>query len=153
MLELLVPDLDWELAEQIEQATGGPGLLRIQACPRRRWLRPRRPNLWMDDELDEETPVLDDQADFDEHEFTLHPAGREALARSLRTLDALLNPGWSFRAFWFGDPVERTVTLPARELAELARRSALVRTTLYRVSSDPAPRPEDDGLRGAQSPT
>lgn len=92
MLELLVPDLDWELAEQIEQATEGPGSLRIHACPRRRWLRPRRPSLWMEDELDEETPVLDDQADWGEHEFTLHPAGREALARSLRTLDAYSTP-------------------------------------------------------------
>ena len=107
----------------------------MSAGRRRRWFRPQPPSLWGSEELPDGTPVLDDQADWDEEAFTLDPVGREALARTLLLLGDRVEPGWSLQVYWVGDPVEEEVELTASELAALARASELVRTTRYRVAS------------------
>lgn len=61
LLELEIPDLDWELAEQLIAETSGEGVLRVYGPRRRRWL-PGKPRLLTEESLDDGTSVFDEDA-------------------------------------------------------------------------------------------
>jgi hypothetical protein len=132
VLELSTPKLDPDVAERIERTTHRPGHVPVQRARQR-----SGGALRIEDRLLDGTPVLDDQANWDEDAFTLNPSGRDALARTLLLLSELLSPGWALRAYWIGDPIQHEQPITAERLAELARRSALARTTRYVVTSAP----------------
>ena len=135
-LDLQVPDLDRALAERLRDATEAAGGLRVLvAGRRRRWLR-SRPRVFLEANHDD-VPVLSDDADWEQPAFSLDDRGRELLARAIEIIGQTAPPGWSLRAAWVDDPVEREVVVTAEELAELARSSRLDRTTRYNVKPNP----------------
>jgi len=132
VLVLKVPGLDWTLAETVEAGTRDAGCLVAEVLPRRKWLRPQRPRLFLGDERDGVT-VLSDDADRDETAFTFSEGGAELLARTVLVLAEILPAGWSLQACWVDDPVSTERDVSSGELAQLARESALDRETRYRV--------------------
>ena len=132
LLELDVPEASWQIAENLERATAAAGYLRLRVHPRRRWLRPSKPRLSLNDSRDG-VDVLSDNADWVETAFTLEESGRELLARTVALLADNLQPGWALRAYWDGDECHGERTVSCDELVELIRASSLERSTRYRV--------------------
>jgi hypothetical protein len=131
LLELEVPDLDWDLLERLTRQTKREGLLAAYGQRRRWWRKHPSSHLLLEDDLGDETSVFDDE-NVDTDDAAIAPAGRDPLARTLLVLGELLTPGWTFHAGWVGDD-ERVVALSASELAELARNSELDGEVKYRV--------------------
>jgi hypothetical protein len=133
ILELDAPDVDQATAARLAHVTQEPGYLPVLAPRRRRWSRRAATGLSLRDERDE-VPVLSDAADWSEQAFTLDERGRELLAATISLLATELQPGWALRAYWVGDACEEEQIVTGEELIDLVRRSALDRTTRYRVA-------------------
>ena len=130
LLELEIPDLDWELSEQLMDRTSRPDALKVYGPRRRRWW-PGKPRLLIEETLDDGTWVFDEGA-VDDDDAAISPTCREMLARTLLLLAEALQPGWRFHAGWTGD-WETEVEIGAAHLAALARRSQLDASVIYRV--------------------
>ena len=130
----LVMHLDsWDDVDRLEAATSGPGFVPVTGGRRRGWLGERAPQAY----IRSPEAVLADDADFEEEAFTLTADGREALARTVLAVHGVLGDGWALRSSWVGDPILDEPTVTAAELADLARRSALRRDTMYWVGRQP----------------
>lgn len=123
----------WEDVERLEAATSGPGLVPVTGGRRRGWLGERAPQAY----IREPEGVLADDAGPGEEAFTLSAEGREALARTVLAVREVLGDGWALRSSWVGDPIREEPTVTAEQLADLARRSALRRDTMYWVGRRP----------------
>jgi hypothetical protein len=130
LLQLDIPDLDWELAEQLMDRTRRTDALRVYGPRRRRWWS-GKPYLLIEETLDDGTSVFDEDA-VDDDAAAIAPSCREMLARTLLFLAEALQPGWRFHAGWVDD-WDREVEIGAVELADLARHSQLDASVKYRV--------------------
>lgn len=125
------------LARRVEMETAKPGLVRVRRVKGGvlRW----RCRFWLveafvrDENGEPAGDVLSDEADWKRDSYSLSPEGADALAQTIITLGQIAPPGWTFKASWVGDDVEREEAVTAERLAELARRSALRKTMRYRV--------------------
>ena len=130
----LVMHLDsWDDVERLERATSGPGFVPVTGGRRRGWLGERAPQAYIRDA----EAVLAEDAGFGEEAFTLTPEGREGLARTVLAVHDVVGEGWALRSCWVGDPIDHEPTVSAEQLADLARRSALRRDTMYWVGRQP----------------
>lgn len=123
----------WEEVERLEAATSGPGLVPVTGGRRRGWLGERAPQAYIRDP----EAVLSADAGTADEALALTADGREALARTVLAVHEVLGDGWALRSCWVGDPIREEPTVGAAQLAELARRSALRRDTMYWVGSSP----------------
>ena len=83
--------------------------------------------------MDFAQPVLSDEADDNEDEFTLNSGPAAELGSTLVLLGSILASGWTFRACWIGDEIKYGLDCTAHHLAGLAQRSEINRYTLYTV--------------------
>ena len=132
VLELDATPSGWDVVDRLVTRSAGPECVSLVAGPRRRWFRATRPSLGFD--WDQGQEVLDEQASWDEDEFTLS-GRREALARTVLLLAEELEPGWTLRSYWVGDQPREEARLSAAELADRIRRSALSRYVVYRTDA------------------
>lgn len=128
-----VPGIDLDGVEQLRKQMNDAGCLGVWVSKGRKHIRPTVKMLALDDEHDG-IDILSDDADFNEDSFALSPHGAEILSRTIEELDRHLDPGWSIQVCWVDDPLIEEVELTATDLAALAVRSSLWRTTRYRVT-------------------
>ena len=130
LLELAIPDLDWDLSERLVRDSQQPGLIPLYGRKRGRWFA-GKPWLLISDVVADGTSVFDETEPGGD-ETAITPECREPLAQTLLFLGQRLSPGWRFHSGWGGD-AEREHPISIEELAELARRSELDANVWYRV--------------------
>lgn len=129
-----VPGIDRDGVENLRKQLAAADCLDVWVAKGRKHIRPNVKMLALDDEHDG-IEVLSEDGDINEDPYRFSVHGAEVLGRTIEELDRRLQPGWSIQVCWVDDPVANDVELTAAELAALARRSELWRTTRYRVTS------------------